>query len=57
LLGSYMGTKSELIAAADFFFRADLQPAVDRTFPLSEAAQAQRYLESSSQFGKVVLTV
>jgi NADPH:quinone reductase-like Zn-dependent oxidoreductase len=30
---------------------------VDRVFPLAEAAEAHRYLESRRQFGKVVLEV
>jgi len=33
------------------------KPIVDRIFPLAEAAAAHAYLESSSQFGKVVLAV
>jgi NADPH:quinone reductase-like Zn-dependent oxidoreductase len=56
LLGSYMGGKPELLRAADLLFRGEIQPAVDRTLPLSEAAQAQRLLESGAQFGKIVLT-
>jgi NADPH:quinone reductase-like Zn-dependent oxidoreductase len=57
LLGSYMGTKAELLRAAELFFRGILQPAVDRTFPLADAALAQRHLDASAHFGKVVLTV
>ena len=57
VLGSYMGGKPELLRASELFFRGVVRPVVDRTFPLSETAQAQRFLESSSQFGKVVLTV
>ncbi len=57
LLGSYMGGKPELVRASELFFRGEVRPIVDRTFPLSETAQAHRYLESSSQFGKVVLVV
>jgi NADPH:quinone reductase-like Zn-dependent oxidoreductase len=57
LLGSYMGGKPELLRASELFFRGVVRPVVDRTFKLSETAQAQRFLESSSQFGKVVLTV
>jgi NADPH:quinone reductase-like Zn-dependent oxidoreductase len=57
LLGSYMGTKGELLRAADLFFRGVLKPVVDRTVPLAEAAAAHRHLEASGQFGKVVLTV
>jgi NADPH:quinone reductase-like Zn-dependent oxidoreductase len=56
LMGSYMGTKAELLRAAQFFFAGQLRPAVDRTFPLPEAAAAQAYLEEGKQFGKVVLT-
>lgn len=57
LMGSYMGTKGELLRAAQFFFAGQLRPVVDRTFPLAEAADAQRYLEQGKQFGKVVLEV
>jgi NADPH:quinone reductase-like Zn-dependent oxidoreductase len=57
LMGSYMGTKAELLRAAAFFFGGQLRPAVDRTFPLAEAAAAQAYLEAGKQFGKVVLEV
>ena len=34
-----------------------LQPIVDRTFPLAEAGAAQRRMEESRQFGKIVLEV
>jgi NADPH:quinone reductase-like Zn-dependent oxidoreductase len=57
LMGSYMGTKSELLQAATFFFSGELRAIVDRTFPLSAAAEAQQYLEESRHFGKVVLEV
>jgi NADPH:quinone reductase-like Zn-dependent oxidoreductase len=57
LMGSYMGTKGELLRAAHFFFAGELRPAVDRTFALDEAAAAQQYLEEGKQFGKVVLEV
>jgi NADPH:quinone reductase-like Zn-dependent oxidoreductase len=56
LLGSYMGAKPELASAAELFFAGKLRPVVDRTFPLREAAEAHRHLESKSQFGKIVLT-
>lgn len=55
LLGSYMGTKAELLRAAQFFFTGELRPVVDRTYPLADAAEAQRRLEAGDQFGKIVL--
>jgi NADPH:quinone reductase-like Zn-dependent oxidoreductase len=57
ILGSYMGTKAELVRAAEHLFAGRLQPIIDRTFPLAEAAAAQQRLEESGQFGKIVLEV
>ncbi len=57
VLGSYMGTKGELLQVSRFFFSGELQPVVDRVFPLAEAADAQRRLEASEHFGKIVLEV
>ena len=57
LLGSYMGTKSELHTAMKLVAAGRFKPIVDRIFPLAEAGAAHSYLESGSQFGKVVLTV
>lgn len=57
LLGSYMGRKAELLAAAQFFFAGQFRPVVDQTFALADAADAHRRLENRQQFGKIVLTV
>jgi NADPH:quinone reductase-like Zn-dependent oxidoreductase len=57
LLGSYMGTKSELATVMKLVAAGKLKPVLNRTFPLAECADAHRYLESGEQFGKVVLTV
>ncbi len=57
LLGSYMGRKSELLRASQFFFAGAMKPVIDRTFHLSEAAQAHRRLEARENFGKIVLVV
>jgi NADPH:quinone reductase-like Zn-dependent oxidoreductase len=55
MLGSFMGTMGDLHQVLEHVFAKRLKPVVDRAFPLSEAAEAHRYLESSQMFGKVVL--
>jgi NADPH:quinone reductase-like Zn-dependent oxidoreductase len=55
ILGSYVGTKGELLRVARFLFEGKLKPVIDRTFPLAQAAEAQRRLEASEHFGKIVL--
>jgi NADPH:quinone reductase-like Zn-dependent oxidoreductase len=57
LMGSYMGTKSELLIVLKLVAAGKLKPVIDRVFPLAEAAAAHAYLESGQQFGKVVLHV
>ncbi|HEX6973068.1 MAG TPA: zinc-binding dehydrogenase [Vicinamibacterales bacterium] len=57
LLGSYMGEKRELIAAAPLFFDGTLRPVIDHVLPLAEAAAAHERLEAGRQFGKIVLSV
>ncbi len=57
IYGSYMGTKGELLRAARFFFSGHLKPIIDGSYPLAAAAAAQRRLEDSGQFGKIVLNV
>ena len=56
LLGSYMGTKAELLQAAPLFFDGRLRPLVDAVMPLAEAADAHRRLEAGGVSGKLVLT-
>ena len=55
LIGSYVGSKGELLQAAELFFDGKLSPVVDRTYPLQAAAEAQHRLEDKAQFGKIVL--
>ena len=57
ILGSYMGNKSEFATVLKLVAAGKLRPVLDRTFTLAECRLAHEYLESSSQFGKVVLTV
>jgi NADPH:quinone reductase-like Zn-dependent oxidoreductase len=55
LLGSYMGTMSELHEVLGQVFAGRLKPVVDRPFPLGEIRAAHEYLEKSQMFGKVIV--
>ena len=55
--GSYMGTRAELVKAAQLVGQAKLHAVVDRIFPLREAQAAQDYLLSRRFFGKILLEV
>jgi len=57
VMGSYMGTRTELLQVCTMIERGTIHPIVDRVFPLEEARAAQDYLLSRKAFGKVVLTV
>jgi NADPH:quinone reductase-like Zn-dependent oxidoreductase len=57
LLGSYMGSKADLLQAAAFFFEGKLRPVVHAVLPLSEARRAHEMMEASEHFGKIVLGV
>ncbi len=55
LLGCYMGSKAELLEAADFFFARRLRTVVHAVLPLAEARRAHEIMEASEHFGKIVL--
>jgi NADPH:quinone reductase-like Zn-dependent oxidoreductase len=55
LLGSYMGTMSELHEVLNHVFSGRLKPVIDRTFRLEETRAAHEYMEKSQMFGKIVL--
>jgi 2-desacetyl-2-hydroxyethyl bacteriochlorophyllide A dehydrogenase len=55
--GAYMGTRAELVKAAELVRQGRLIPVIDRTFPLQEARQAQDLMLQRQFFGKIVLTV
>ena len=57
LMGSYMGSRADLLAAAPHFFSGRLKTHVHATLPLERAADAHRMMEASEHFGKIVLTV
>jgi 2-desacetyl-2-hydroxyethyl bacteriochlorophyllide A dehydrogenase len=55
--GSYMGTRAELVKAAELMGQGRLISVIDRTFPLQEARAAQELMLRRQFFGKIVLTV
>jgi NADPH:quinone reductase-like Zn-dependent oxidoreductase len=55
LLGSFMGSKAELLEAMKFVAQGKIRAVVDRVLPLSEAREAHELIEDRAQFGKVVL--
>ena len=57
IIGSNSATKHNLEVMMPLLGGGKLKTVIDRVFPLQEAADAHRYLESGKQFGKVVLRV
>ena len=57
VLGSTMGSKADLFEVLRLVDAGALNPVIDRTFPLWQAADAHRVLEAREAFGKVVLEV
>lgn len=55
LRGSFMGSFDELRQGLSWLADGSIRAFVDRTYPLSEAADAHCYIESRSVQGKVVL--
>ena len=55
ILGSFMGSKSELLEAMKFVESGKIRPVVDQVLPLAEAARAHELMEDRAQFGKLVL--
>jgi NADPH:quinone reductase-like Zn-dependent oxidoreductase len=55
LLGSFMGSKAEMLDAMSFIERGAIRGVVDRTLPLADARRAHELMEDRAQFGKLVL--
>ncbi|MEE9184328.1 MAG: NAD(P)-dependent alcohol dehydrogenase [Acidimicrobiia bacterium] len=51
------GTKEHLVALKELLEAGKVTPVIDRTYPLSEVAEAIRYLEAGQASGKIVITV
>ena len=57
LLGSYMGSKGELLEACSFFFGGRLRAVIHEVLPLTEARRAHEIMEKREHFGKLVLRI
>ena len=55
ILGSFMGSKSELLEAMKFIENGKIRAVVDQSMPLAEARRAHELMEDRAQFGKLVL--
>jgi len=57
ILGSTMGTRADFAAVMQLVFTGRLRPVLDRSYPLSEARQAQDRLAAGEQMGKITLDI
>jgi NADPH:quinone reductase-like Zn-dependent oxidoreductase len=57
ILGSTMSTLQEFKEVMDLVVTGKLQPVMDKTFPLQEAAAAQERLWQHENFGKITLDI
>jgi len=55
ILGSFMGSKSELLEAMKFIESGKIRAVIDQTLPLAEARRAHELVEDRAHFGKLVL--
>ena len=55
ILGSFMGSKSELLEAMKFVESGKIRAVVDQVLPLEQARRAHELMEDRAQFGKLVL--
>ncbi|MFA6511911.1 MAG: zinc-binding dehydrogenase [Patescibacteria group bacterium] len=57
IIGSRMGTKEEFEKVLAMIEEGKLKPIIDATFPLKDAAEAQKRMEEGEHIGKIVLEV
>jgi NADPH:quinone reductase-like Zn-dependent oxidoreductase len=55
ILGSFMGSKADLLEAMKFIETGAIRAVVDQSLPLSEARRAHELMQDRAQFGKLVL--
>jgi len=57
IIGSTMGTQTDLERLVDLVAAGDLDPRIDRTFPLAETAAAFEAMRDRDTLGKLVVTM
>jgi NADPH:quinone reductase-like Zn-dependent oxidoreductase len=57
VIGSTMGTQADLERLVDLVAAGDLDPRIDRTFPLAETADAFATMRDRDTLGKLVVTM
>lgn len=55
MYGSVLGTRDEFKKMLQAISDGRLKPVIERTFPLSEAKEAQQYFKEAGKLGKIVL--
>ena len=58
-MGNFMAkaNRTDLLVLKELVEAGKIKPVIDRRYPLSEAAEAMRYLGAGHARGKVVITV
>ena len=57
IIGAYLGTKSQLVSLHRFMKLKKIRPVIDSVFNLKDARLAHKKMESSNQFGKIILKI
>ena len=57
VFGLAVGSRENQIAMIEQLERDGIRPVIDRTFPLTELAQAYRHQESGKHFGKICIEI
>ena len=57
IFGTTMGTRDEFLSMIDFIESRNLKPIIDKVIPLHAYAEAFQQMQSSGQFGKIVLQI
>jgi len=57
IIGTYLGSKAQLVSLHRFMKLKKLKPIIDSIFDLKDVKKAHKRMESSNQFGKIVLKI